>query len=465
MVLIIGIIVTILIFIILGYRVDINNGRVERSALLQFKSDPSGAMVLVDGVDTGIKTADKYAIVEGVHSFQVKKDGYEIWQKTLDIKAGTLTWLNYIRLIPTSRPIDAVSNFKSLKATLPSLNGDKMAIQQDDTKPVFQVANLKSDGVQVSDINLSTDLYTKADGKHTFLVYQWDESGRYLLIKHSFSKTQYEWLTVDTQDVAKSKNVTKLLDIAIETPVFSGTSGNIIYALSDGDIRKLDLAAGTISRSLVANVRSFKLFGTNVITYIGFTQASKPKQVVGLYRDGDSSPHVLRTVDSATTSLNVATAKYFNDDYLAISEGNKVDILSGEYPASGSKDSSSLSLFDSFTLDADITNLSFSPEGFYVLAQSGMNFVGYDIEHEAANKFSVAGDKKSTISLEWLDENHLWSSYGDKLTMYDFDGTNLIVVNKMLYGQKMTLSTDEKYVYSIDKTTSGYQLQRVKIIL
>lgn len=458
--------VTVLIFVILGYRLDLNNGKLERSALLQFNSDPAGARVVIDGEDVGIKTADKYTVDEGVHTFIVKKDGYEQWQKTLNIKAGTLTWLNYIRLIPVERPIDIVANYKTVRASLFSSTGNRLAVQADDSKPSFQVVNLTGDEIKTTDISLSTDLYTSATGKHTFSLNQWDASGRHLLIKHTYSKTKIEWLTVDTQDVRNNKNITKLLDIAIESPVFAGNSGNILFAITDGDIRKLDLSAGTISRLLVPDAKSFKLYGTNVITYVGVSQSNKSKLVAGLYRDGDSSPHVLRTVDASTKGFGIATTRYFNDDFVAISEGKRVDILSGDYPAPNSSDSSSLTLYDSFEMDAAVDNLSFSPEGYYLLAQAGVDFTGYDIEHRTVSPFTIEKINNQVPRVFWFDDNHLWSSHGDKLSLYDFDGTNAIVVNKMLNGQGAALSTNEKYIYSVDKSLSGgYQLQRVKIIL
>ncbi len=469
MTLLVAIIVTGLIFIILGYRIDTQSGQIERSALLQYDSTPNGAAVSVDGSAIGSATPTKNTVLAGSHKFVMQKDGYETWQKTLDIKAGTLTWLNYARLVPKVRPVAAVASYPTVHASLGTLDGQTIMIQQDPAIPEFQIIDVSSDSVKSTTITLPTTLYsdaTTAGVTHSFKVDQWDSGGRYLLVEHTYaSKT--EWLVVDTQDVNSSKNVSKSLDIGINYATFSGTSGDILYALTGSDIRKLDLSAGTISRSLVSHVSSFELYETNVITYIGTDQTTPTSRVVGLYREGDSKSHILRTItDSASTPLHVTTARYYNKDYIAITDGKKVDILYGSYPASGSQDNSSLSLFASFDFVADVQQVSFSPTGFYLAVQSGAQFAGYDIEHKTLTESSVAGaSDKTPANLKWLDEAHLWSDVGGNLSMRDFDGANVININSLASGYDVTLTHNERYLYSIGKIGDVYQLQRVRMIL
>ena len=241
-----------LIFLILGYRIDTDNRRVERSSLVQYKTIPSGASVKVDGKDLGIKTPSKSTVVEGVHKFEIGRDGYETWQKTLDIKAGTLTWLNYTRLVPKNRPVVSVANYPALQAGLGTYEGQAIALQPDAAVPSFRLVDVRDDDIKGSTITLPAILYSQAatpNVTHSFRMDSWDTSGRYLIVEHSYADKK-EWLVVDTQDVNLSKNMTTLLDVDITRVVFSGTSGNILYALTGGDIRKLDLSAGTLSRPL-----------------------------------------------------------------------------------------------------------------------------------------------------------------------------------------------------------------------
>lgn len=458
------------VLLILGYRFDSGNGRIEQGALLQFATVPPGATITIDGKEVSVKTPGKSTVLAGRHDFTLSREGYGTWRKTLDVKAGTLTWLNYARLVPTNRPVTSLTTYASLRATLASPDGRFILIQQNGALPSFDLVDVRADDIKTTTLTIPETVYSEpktAGVTHDFVIDSWDKGSRYALVKHTYSDKE-EWLVVDTRDSSASKNVTKLLDIAISSPVFSGTSGNILYAISSGDIRKLDLGAGTISRSLVTQVGSFSLFDTNVITYVGTAPTDPSKQVVGLYREGDTVSHMLRTVTtSATAPLHVATSRYFNQDYVAISQGSKVDIVRGSYPASGSDDTGSLSAFTSFEFPVPIDQLGFSPEGDYVLVQTGNQFASFDLEHQRFSLSSVTGDDlmASVAPLKWLDSDHVWSDYNGSLTMRDFDGTNTTTINQSAPGYHAFLSQNGRYFYSIGKTTTGYQLQRVRMIL
>lgn len=464
------VIVTGLVFVTLGYRFDTDNGRVEQSALLQFATTPSGATIEIDGVAIGPRTPTKSSVLAGTHKFVMWRDGYESWQKTLDIKAGTLTWLNYARLVPKNKTVSSVAQYTSIHASLASVDGHDILVQQDAAVPTFQLVNLQSDDIKTTTLTIPSALYSEASTVgivHSFRVDQWDGGGRYVLLQHSYGDKK-EWLVLDTRDIGATKNITKLLNFDIASSKFSGASGNILYVLGAGsDIRKIDLAAGTISRPLVTNVTNFELFETNVITYVGTDPADPTKRVVGLYREGDSSPHVIRTVTSLPdVPLGITTSRYFNQNYVAITEGNKVSILNGSYPDSSSDGTGSLVPFDSFNFVTGVNRLSFSAEGDYLLVQSGANFASYDIEHKKVTTSVIASDVTATVGpLKWLDDNYVWSDYGGDVTIRESDGTNSNTINKAVIGQEVVLSQNGRYLYSIGKNATGYQLQRVRMIL
>jgi hypothetical protein len=463
------VIVSGLVFAILGYRFDSENGRVEQGSLLQFNTIPSGATIEIDGKAISAKTPAKSTTTAGDHQFVMRRDGYETWQKSLTVAAGTLTWLDYARLVPKERPVVAVAAYETITASRATVDGDAMLIQESKTTPSFQLVDLTSDTVQTTTLTLPETLYSEAttpDVSHTFNIDQWDRGGRYVLIEHTYADKK-EWLVLDTRDTAASRNITTQLRIGIDSVVFSGTSGNILYGLSAGTIRKIDLSADTISGALVSNVTRFELFETNIITYVGTDQTDPTKRVAGLYREGDETPHVLRTTTSAAdVPLYIATSRYFNESIIAITEGNQVEILSGDYPRSGSADNSSLKAYGAFTFVAGIDALSFSPAGDYVLVQSGINFASFDIERKMVHTSVLVSDGAVAVSpLTWLDDDHVWHDAGSKLVMREFDGANSTTINNSVISQDVTLTPNDRYMYSIGKTADGYQLQRVRMVL
>ncbi len=457
------------VLFMLGYRLDSGNGRLEQGALLQFDSLPGGATIWVDGRNSNSQTASKQTLLAGTHSIKMTKNGYEDWNRTLTIDAGTLTWLDYARLVPKDRPVEPVVQYAQLDSLTFSPDLKWGAALPDASKAVLQLLDLRSEAVKPSELILPPSAYTAAsDSTSRFSMYRWNSEGRYLLMRHTYGKKQTEWLMVDTQDVAKSVNVTKQLSVNLVDVKFSGSSGNSLYGLmNDGVLRKLDIAAGTISRALIAHVSSFSVLdGTNILSFSGTDTTDANIKVVGIYKDGESKPTILKTSTDAASPLAIAVGRYFSDPYVAIAEGNMVTILAGSLPSEGAADTGSLRTSSSFTLKGAVTALSFSKEGAFVVAQSGSEFAGYEVEHKRVGTSSVAAAHGTPAgTLRWLDEAHLWNDDGDTLVMRDFDGANSHSIMPVTSGFGVTLSTNGKFMYAVGKTDSGYQLQRVRMIL
>lgn len=462
------IIATSAILFMLGYRLDGGHG-LEQGALMQFDSKPNGADVYVDNELIGGRTATKKTVVAGTHSVRIAREGYQDWNRTLSLEAGTLTWLDYILLVPNERPVETVTTYKNLAGLTISPDGKWALAHEVAANASFSLVDLRSETVKSSTLTLPTALYSEAGTKgvkHSFSVASWDSGSRYVLVKHVY-KDKTEWLVVDTQEVAKSTNASRTLSVDFKDVQFLGTSGNTLYALTtEGAIRKVDLSAETISRAFVSHVESFTLSETAVISYVGVDPDDATKRVAGAFRDGDEAAHVLRSVTSEDVVLKIATGRYVNDDYVAIAEGNIVTILKGRYPSSGAQDTSSLAQFATLQLDGAVSSISFSPRADFIVAQSGATFKSYEIEHTRTETGTIAvPNGKAASTLKWLDKAHLWSDDGNTLTMRDFNGLNSYAIMSVVPGFDASLSQSGRYFYAVGTTDAGYHLQRIKMIL
>lgn len=458
-------IVFVIFMFVLGYRIDNTNGQIEQYSFFQFNSSPVGATVAVDGLPVNAQTPNKVSLPAGTHNVVMKKDNYQDWTKSVSVKSATLTWLNYAILVPKKLNVEQISKYDLIYASLASPEGSDILIQTAADIPSFDLVDLTSDATKTTKIVLPAKAYsesTTAGVAHIFQAIKWDDGGRYVLLRHAYNDKS-EWIVFDSQDVNMSKNITQLFNLAINDIYFAGTNGNNFYVLSSNDVRKLDLAAGTISKPLVSNVTSFSLYKTNVVAYIGIGDAIKNEQVAGIYREGDENSHVLRKITGKDTPFKISTARYFNEDYVVIAEGNKVDILGGSYPTGGN-DTKSLKNIGTFNSAQDIHKLSFSPSGEYVLTQSDAYFASYDIERQIFTESNIEG-VGPVSDLKWLDNNYVWSDRDGKLAIREFDGANMHTINAVLYGQDVVMTHNKRYIYSINKLVDGYQLQRVRMIL
>lgn len=463
------IIATASIFFMLGYRLDSGNGRLEQGSLLQFDSTPNGATIWIDGEQIGSQTAAKRTVLAGVHSVKLTKAGYEDWNRTLRLDAGTLTWLDYVRMVPKERTVEAVKSYQTLAGL--TFSPDKkwaLALPKANT-PILQVIDLRSEDVKTTELVLPSSLYaTDTTAKNSkFSMYRWNSQGRYVILKHTYGDKKTEWLMVDTQDVAKSVNITRRLSVQLSDVRFIGSSGTSLYGLTDDRvIRKLDLSAETISRALITQVNSFSVLeDTNVVSYVGIDPRETSTSVVGIYRDGDTAPSILHSNQDTDAQLSIALGRYFGDTYVAIADGTMVTVFTGTLPSGGTRENS-LQTYGDFTLHGDVTRLSFSEKGDYVLAQSGSAFMSYEIEHKRATTGAlITATKQPVGALRWLDTDHLWNDDMDTLVMRDFDGSNAFSIMPVAGGFDASLSTNGKFFYAVGKNSDGYQLQRVRMIL
>ncbi len=468
MVVIIGVIVTLVAMFVMGYRLDINKGNVEQYAFLQYNSSPSGATVTVDGVVVGSKTPTKSSVPAGRHDIIIWRDGYESWKKTVDIKSGTLTWLNYALLVPKKLTTEVASSNEAVYSSLASPKSHYMIVQPKAETATFDLVDLSSDTTKITKLTIPNSKYS--DGSvggvaHNFKLEKWDNGERYIIIKHTYG-AKVEWLSLDTQDVASTKNINRLFDIAITKLDYFGTSGNIFYSLGTDGLKRIDMSSKAAPKIITTGVTDFGVYSeSNVVTYVGKDPAESNVQLVGVYRDGDEKSYTLRTsIITNGTPLLIAASRYFNQDCVAIAEGKKVDILNGSYPNASNENTTNLKSVASFSSEQMPKTLSFNPTGQYVFVQSDDYYASFDVEYQKFASSNIEGNG-TVPSLKWLNDSYLWSDRNGSLMIREFDGKNGNNIGTVLAGQDVALTHNAKYIYSINKVGNAYQLQRVRMIL
>ncbi len=457
--------VMFMVFFMLGYRFDANNGQIEQYALLQFNTMPTGATVKVDGVEISSKTPCKTSIPAGKHEIVMKKDGYEQWQKVVDVKSGSMTWLDYAVLIPNKLSSENIASFTNISRTLASVDGKSMAIQESASSGALTIVDISSESAKTTKFNLPDNIITSGidPTKSLFNLYKWDASGKYLLINHLYDDKN-EWIVIDTQNETRSKNITKVFNIAISDIEFLGTGGNNFYVLNSGDIRKINLSDGTISKQLIGGVKNFNLnHESNIMSFVAANTADNNLLSVGIYRDGDSRSYVLRDIQSSH-AVKTVISRYFNEEYVAIQDNATIDILRGSYPNFQTEIASAVKQFSTLTSESAVSGIKFSPTGQYLAVEMSNKLMTYDLEYQKTATIDIANSTQS-IGMGWISDDYLWSNRDGKLFMYEFDGTNSHQLSDTLVGQDAAMSHTNRYVYHVVKVDKAYQLQRTRLVI
>jgi hypothetical protein len=302
-----------------------------------------------------------------------------------------------------------------------------------------------------------------------FVLSEWSDSSRYLIVKHTYDKNKLEWLVVDTQNVDNTENVSARLGITASKLVFSNDSDRQMYVQTGTDVRRINLSAGTISGPIVGNVAEFMVGGNDMIVYATNLDPKTKERSVGYYTDGAKQPRTIRSyADDGKASLHIVIDTYYGDKYVSIAYLDHIEILKadGGLPSSDSSDTSSLSIVANISTPDGVDYLTSHTSGRFVVAQKGAAYTTYDLELSRMTTTDLAGSTAVSRKLEWLDNYTLWSDRDGQLRLYEFDGANQHTIMPVVSGQDVTLSPNGKYLYGIEKAADGkFHLARVQLIL
>lgn len=458
------VVVALLVLVVANYGFNRETGTLEQRGLVQFASTPSGANVTIDGSLLSSRTSTKQSVEPGEHSFILHRSGYEPWKLKTNIPEGSLVWLNYARLVPQKRSNQSISTYASMVASLPAPDKKSILLQYDQSRPVFRLVDITHDQPSEKDITLASTLYAEpTEGQvPIFSLDSWDKGGRYVLVRVTLGDAT-DVIVVDTRNPERSVNISREFSLPITQAIFSGHSGNILYIVSENNLRKVDISGGTVSRALVSGIESFSLFDTHTIAFTaqapGDSEGAASSRVAGIYRDGDDKPTILKTTQQ-DTPLFIATSTYYGSIYTAIAEGTKLTLYKGQYDR-GVKN---LERIAEKTIAAPITRVEFNETGSYVLIRSGTSYTSYGLERKL---FRTVDLPVAASGLYWLDPMHLGLIVDGTLTMRDIDGTNKHDLTAVSGIHQGVLSRNGTYLYSIGAASddTGVQLQRFRMIL
>lgn len=454
---------TLAIFWAMGYR--FNNATLEQGGLVQFRSAPEGATVVVDGVVQNFKTPGRVNLPSGVHTVVMQLDGYREWRRTVTVAPGQLLWLNYTRFIPNSITTVPLKAFPTLSSTLASPDRRWMLFQEKADSPVLTIADFNNEKDPVYNTLTLPDakVSKSADGKYGALgLTEWDLGSRYFIM-HQQNGSTHEWLRVDRTRPEETVNLSQLFKMNIADAHFAGNNPNIMYVLTDGTLRRLDIGNNSASAALVNDVQSFTVYGDGSVSFIAKrrsnpSDAASTQQAVGIYKDGKET--VVRTYPP-DAPVKIAYGKYDTHVFLAIHKGDgTVQILRD--PTENSQESE----FAGFALGKNAEWLKMSNNGRMVTAGAGSSVVTFDLELNRPYESQLPFLGESNVrAMQWLDDYYLWSDNGDKLRIVEFDGQNDREITTVAPGYGLTLSQSGKTIFSVGKNaiTGSYFLQASQI--
>jgi hypothetical protein len=459
-------IVAILVLILLGYRFNRYDGKVEQGGLVQFDSRPSGADVLVDSARLANKTASRITLTTGPHTVTISKPGYTTWKKDVTVKAGAVLWLDYALLLPEKPATKTVATLPSAASSVVSNDRKLLAYVGAETEPKFYVATLNDATPAVETITVDSKYLTAnaEDSAQRFAVTAWDKDNRHVIVQHTYNNDKQEYLLVDMRGNDETKNITRDLGVDIAQLECDLDDANLLYVVTTArDLRRINMADNTVSGPLVTNVAQFTQADRSTLSFATRKDSATGKRSVGYMTEGAQAPRTMRlATDEDSVPFGMLIGKYFGEQYMVFYKNDSVEIYKGDISASDSTKAPSLKLVKKFTTSAPITNAMFSPdEKRFIALQTANGADVYDLELAKQSKLAFPSPIVGT--LQWLNRYHVATTSGGSFSYYDFDGTNGTMVASNVLPLPAVMSENSKFSYHFAQTTNGAQLIQTKL--
>ena len=454
----------LLVFLTLGYRFNRDSGTFSQGGLVQFISKPSGASVTVGRASLANKTRSKITLNPGSYLVKMNLNGYQEWQKNVEVKAGSVLWLNSALLVPTNPKTTVLATLDNTSSTSFRLDGKYLALMESSKKPTLRILTT-SDGKLSEDetVTLPSALYTSGK-KHRFTLGKWDADSDLLLVRHIVDKTS-EWVAVSASDSTKSVLI-KPQGKAMPSEVLFDPRGNdrVIIRYDNGVVRLMNLTSGEVSDPVITNAASIALGSNWTVAYT--TLASEGTRSVGYLTLGNAKPREIAAY-SDDKPLSVAIGDYYGATYLAVTHG-KTAVVSKvrSWPASDSSGPLSTEIAYTTALAKDGIFTSFRGSGRFATFQHSTVQTVYDLELEREYAVPIVNAKKTlTDKLDWLDTFHFWDDASGYFRQYEFDGTNQAPIVKVTPGFDAAYDDSQRYLYTIGSSKDGYQLQSTQMFV
>jgi len=442
-----------------GYNVS-QDGQVTQNGIVFVSSQPSDATIHLNGKQYKSNTNARVIIPSGNYLLQVAKSGYLLWQRHISVNGGDVQHFDYPFLIPRTLQ---TSNLSELAAdpSMATESPDKrwLLLGQAEASGSFTLYDVKNPKKPVATtITLPDGTFKtgESDGAQSWSLVEWATDNRHVLLLHTYvlkGVDTREYIVLDRADPTASLNLTDSLHLSQMQTVSlfdNRISQFYVYDKADNSLRRVDSDGQEQSR--LEHVLAFKTYADDKILYVtdqppvGKTAAGT---VTAVLLDGGRSTS-LRALPAGAAHYSLDIAQYDGDWYVLAAADN--DNAAYIYKNPGSETPGA----DAFVAPyrrlplKNPGSMLFSNNTQYVVAESGQDFITYDLENLMQYRYHATEplDAPQTHAT-WMDGNRLLYVSGGKLVMFDYDYLNKHNLVPASANYLPFFSADYTYLYTL----------------
>lgn len=435
-------IVGVLMMVVMGYSVRHDEEwSLEQSGLVQIVSTPAASIEL-DGEHLMQRTEISRMMSEGEHTIKLTREGYDSWEKKINVRPGYFLRLKYPRLFRNDLTAEeALTLPENVDIKTFSVDRNSLLYTVTDST-VWHVISLRNDSLTETEIDVKDIVNGPIEEM------RWAQSGEKILVRVSDENT--EWISVNLKDVSKSINLTKEFGLNFSEIKAVNDVADKLWVIENGNLREVNLSSKEISGVLVSKVLSFANDKEKVV-YVTETDEGRE---IGTYREGDSGSVTVKKIDNKDVQVMVTLEDYLGDYYLGYTVGQKMYIYkSVDFPVAEQKFKMEKVLESELkVLPGD---LQASLNGQFMVLKTGIEMAVFDAETEAIYEYAL--DNPDCF---WVDDYLVGNIVEGTLYVRDFDGTNVRKVATAA-GAPAVISANQKYLYYFTNEKNALMRERL----
>jgi hypothetical protein len=413
----------ILLFEVSGYDYDRKTGTVIQNGLVFVDAHPEQATIFLNGKQEG-QTDTRLTLPANSYDFELRRDGYRTWRRTLQLEGGSIERMVYPFLFPEKlEPKDIRSYDSSPGLATQSPDRKWLLVQKPGSLTTFDVIDLGNDANTTTTLTLPNNLFSAGAGEHKLEMVEWSTDNRHVLLKHTFG-TNIEFVMVDREQPTTSFNINKTFNLAPSEVALRDKKFDQFHLLekNGGILRHGDSKSGQLD--LLANrVLAFKSYGDDTLVYI--TEESAPAGKTLVYARRGNDTYKLRELPKG--DINVVDISRFDDKWF-IAAGtnaeNKAYIYKEPFEALNQQKNRALAPIAVLKLEK-LEYVSISANSRFIGAQGGSTFAVYDAEHDRTYTYDTKLVLTPGYKARWMDGHRYMAVSEGQVAVFDFDGTNI----------------------------------------
>jgi len=409
------------------------SGEVVQNGLVFVSSQPANAELYIDGARRN-NTNTKLTLPAGTYTFKIQKQGYQTWEKRVEIAGGEVDHVVYPLLIPNELVTTSLTNFDAAP-TLYTQSPDRkwIVMQQPGQDGVFEIYDTSRNPEEIVPnvriVTLPAGMVTASAGAASWELIEWSTNNRHMLLQRTFTvegASQHEFILVDTQRPEGSYNLARELG-ATPTELTLRDKQPTDYYLYDAETKQLRTGKlGSKEFETVASgVLEYKSHGRDELLYV--TEQDAPNGTTNVRVRIGGKAYTVRSL-AKTNAYVLDMARYEGKWYVAFGSVQDGRLYLYENPAEqivASTESKASPLFAMRM--TGVTDLSFSATAQFIGAQNGARFHIYDIKHSRGYSyvapFAFDFGAKDRFAA-WMDGHRFIQSSSGSARMFEYDGLN-----------------------------------------